>query len=156
LGDTYNLSIGQGYLQVTPIQVAMSILPFANGGNLCKPSLIKDTPPQCKSLHLTKNELDIILEGMKEACSTGGTGYPFFDFKIKDGKIMVPISVACKTGTAESNAVSGTPHAWFTSFAPSDKPEISITVMVEDAGQGSDIAAPMAKELYKTYFERQN
>jgi len=72
------------------------------------------------------------------------------------------IQVGCKTGTAESQSAAPTgsdlevapPHAWFTVFAPYDKPEIVLTVLVENAGQGSDVAAPIAKEILRAYFER--
>lgn len=156
LGDTYNFSIGQGYLQVTPLQVSLATLPLANGGKLCKPQLIKDHPAQCTSLDLSKSALDVITEGMKEACAPGGTGWPLFNFSYKDGDKEVPMDIACKTGTAESHAESGKPHAWFTAYAPINKPQIVITVMLEEAGQGSDMAAPIAKELFKAYFERRN
>ncbi|MBI2641940.1 hypothetical protein HYW87_05140 [Candidatus Roizmanbacteria bacterium] len=83
---------------------------------------------------------------MKEACANGGTGWPLFDFKPETG---------CKTGTAESHAESKKPHAWFTVFAPFESPEIVLTVLIEEGGQGSDVAAPIAKEILKTYFERE-
>ena len=89
---------------------------------------------------------------MKEACSSGGTGWPLFDFKPQ---------VGCKTGTTESQSKETLPHAWFTVYAPAtfdvapyETPEIALTVLVEESGQGSDIAAPIAKEILKTYFER--
>ncbi|HLL60520.1 MAG TPA: penicillin-binding transpeptidase domain-containing protein [Candidatus Nitrosocosmicus sp.] len=154
LGDTYNLSIGQGYMQATPLQVNLATLPFANGGNYCKPKLLKidnDYAPECKKMKLSAETLQIIREGMKQACQTGGTGWPLFDFKVKDKSIPI----GCKTGTAESHAKSGKPHAWFTAFAPFDKPEIAVTVMIEEGGQGSDAAAPIAREIFKTYFGRQ-
>lgn len=152
LGDTYNYSIGQGYALTTPLQVNQASAVFANGGYLCKPLLLKtDTQhnipnqkPQCAKLSMSKETYEVIREGMRKACAIGGTGWPFFDFK--------PI-VGCKTGTAESVSGSGKPHAWFTAFAPYDKPKIMITVHLEEAGQGSDEAAPIAKELMKKYFE---
>ncbi|MBI4225888.1 hypothetical protein HY612_02135 [Candidatus Roizmanbacteria bacterium] len=151
LGDTYNFSIGQGYLLVTPLQVTMATAAFANGGYLCKPQLLKvetghaPSLQQCKKLPISQKTLDLVREGMKEACSPGGTGWPLFDFKPQ---------VGCKTGTAESQSKDTLPHAWFTVFAPYDNPEIALTVLVEESGQGSDIAAPIAKEILKTYFER--
>ena len=154
LGDTYNLSIGQGYLLVTPLQVNMTTAVFANGGYLCKPELLKvqslkSNPPaggqNCKKLPISDKTLQLIRQGMKEACSAGGTGWPLFDFQPK---------VACKTGTAESHGNNADPHAWFTVFAPFENPEIALTVLVENSGQGSDIAAPIAKEILKMYFER--
>jgi len=150
LGDSYNLSIGQGYVSVTPLQTLMTTAAFANNGSLCQPKLLKDEKPNCKKLPISKKTIDLVRVGMRQACSTGGTGWPLFDFKIGDK----PIQTACKTGTAESHAASGQPHAWITVFAPFDKPEIALTILIEEGGQGSDVAGPIAKELLKTYFER--
>ncbi|KKQ23960.1 MAG: Penicillin-binding protein 2 [Candidatus Roizmanbacteria bacterium GW2011_GWC1_37_12] len=155
-GDTYNFAIGQGYIGVTPLQTLMVTSVFANGGYLCKPELLKygqdsvlSLQKKCKKLPVSQKTIDLIREGMKQACSTGGTGWPLFDFSI-----LKKIQVACKTGTAESHAASGLPHAWITAYAPFDSPEIALTVLVEEGGQGSDVAGPIAKELLKTYFER--
>ena len=160
LGDTYNLSIGQGYLLVTPLQVTQATAVFANGGYLCKPELLKISSfakaskdkQNCKKLSISQKTLDLVRQGMKEACSSGGTGWPLFDFKPQ---------VGCKTGTTESQSKETLPHAWFTVYAPAtfdvapyETPEIALTVLVEESGQGSDIAAPIAKEILKTYFER--
>jgi len=158
-GDTYNFSIGQGYIGVTPLQTLMVTSVFANNGYLCQPKLLKvgtiyglslQGKSECKKLPVSQKTIDLIREGMKQACSAGGTGWPLFDFTANAKKIQT----ACKTGTAESHAASGLPHAWITVFAPFDKPEIALTVLVEEGGQGSDIAGPIAKELLKTYFER--
>jgi penicillin-binding protein 2 len=64
------------------------------------------------------------------------------------------IQTACKTGTAESQSKESLPHAWITVFAPFENPEIVLTVFLENAGQGSDVAGPIAKEILKSYFER--
>lgn len=188
LGDTYNLSIGQGYLLTTPIQVNMATAVIASGGKLCKPKLLRDESPECKNLNISKKTLDLVREGMRQACSSGGTGWPFFEFKIaktskltpgveeerRDGKTpekLTPgvgesrsaggktpgveqIKVGCKTGTAEAQKKDALPHAWFTVFAPWKNPEIVLTVLVENSGEGSEIAAPIAKEILKAYFER--
>jgi cell division protein FtsI/penicillin-binding protein 2 len=91
---------------------------------------------------------------MKQTCEPGGTGWPLFNFKVKNEKLKIEkeIKTGCKTGTAESSSTSGTPHAWFTIFAPFDDPHIVITVLVEEGGQGSDVASPIAKELLTQYF----
>lgn len=180
LGDTYNYSIGQGYLLTTPLQMAQALSAFANNGLMCKPQLLKSATPECTRLPLSHKTLDLIREGMKRACSNGGTGWPLFNFKVRnidamskklegvtedkrasieaalnrDPSYFNVIQTACKTGTAESHAKSGIPHAWINVFAPFENPEISITVLVEEGGQGSDIAAPVAKEVLQTYFER--
>ena len=118
---------------------------------------------------------------MKEACSPGGTGWPLFDFSISEStpsasqtlltttptsNLQSPttnhqppitkIQTACKTGTAESQTKSSEPHAWFTAYAPFDKPEIAISVLLEEAGQGSDIAGPIVRDILKEYFGREN
>lgn len=169
-GDTYNMSIGQGYIGVTPLQTLMVTSVFANGGYLCRPKLLKNDSPECKKLPISPKTLNLIREGMKEACTTGGTGWPLFEFRVKSGKLKVEeqklltsnsslqtelIQVACKTGTAESTQVtSGSPHAWITVFAPFDNPEIALTVLVEEGGQGSDVGGPIARDILKDYFER--
>jgi len=151
LGDTYNLSIGQGYMLTTPIQIAQSIVVFANGGNLCAPLLKQNDKPSCTKMPISNTTLQTVREGMRQACDTGGTGWPFFDFSVNNKKI----SVGCKTGTAESHGVGKPePHAWFTVFAPFDNPEIVLTILVENGGEGSAVAAPVAKELLTTYFEQ--
>ncbi len=180
LGDTYNFSIGQGYTLVTPLQMARASAVFANEGKLCIPRFLKNETPSCIQLPIAKNNLSIIRQGMKKACEPGGTGWPLFNFKFKNVELQMKkiqetpkekiasveasmdrdpaywtkIETGCKTGTAESHAKSGKSHAWFTVFAPFEKPEISITVLVEEGGQGSDIAAPIARDILKAYFER--
>jgi len=178
LGDTYNLSIGQGYVGTTPLQTVLVTGVFANGGYLCKPQLLKmnlsndkfilsehSESKDCKKLPISQKTLSLIREGMRQACATGGTGWPLFEFSIrtdlvtnssptKQGPSLKKIQVACKTGTAESHIKNGLPHAWITAFAPFENPEIAVTVLVEEGGQGSDVAGPIAKEILKAYFER--
>lgn len=183
LGDTYNLSIGQGYLLVTPLQVARSITPFANAGKMCVPQLLKlnsemnaevfdDLKPVCQNVGLSDNTIRAIREGMLKACEPGGTGWPLFNFSVqssgnadsnddseesdssRSSPRKKPIQVGCKTGTAESHGFNTLPHAWFTVFAPYDNPEIVLAILVEEGGEGSNVAAPIAKEILKAYFER--
>lgn len=158
LGDTYHVAIGQGDLLVTPIQDNAWTNVIANGGKLCTPHLVTESNPvtqlpnlpageagkavtQCKNIGIKPETIKLITEGMVAACTPGGTGYPLFGFKPQ---------VACKTGTAEFGTESKT-HAWFTAFAPADKPTISVTVLVEGGGEGSDIAAPMAKKVLEEW-----
>ncbi len=152
LGDTYNLSIGQGYLLVTPLQITQAMSVFANNGYLCPPRLLKTTDHQanCTKLPISQKTLNLIKEGMKEACSPGGTGWPLFDFKVNEKTIQT----ACKTGTAESQGQTSLPHAWFSVIAPADQPEVVLTVLIEEGGQGSDVAGPIARDILKAYFER--
>jgi len=163
LGDTYNFSIGQGYLLVTPLQLAQLTNIFANGGYLCQPQLLKikeknKETTTCQKLPILPKNLLLIKEGMRQACSSGGTGWPLFNFGIGGESTasasFKKIQTACKTGTAESQSKDHLPHAWITVFAPYENPEIVLTVLVENAGQGSDVAGPIAKEILKAYFER--
>jgi len=187
LGDTYHVAIGQGYLLTTPLQVNTWTNIIANNGRLCKPTITKITNKKsqtanCKDLDIKKETITTIREGMLEACSTGGTGWVFFNFAINKpdttGAVKsVQIPVGCKTGTAEFGDTTAKPHAWFTVFAPlppetftkdgtastsslssgqgiTGDPEISVTVLVEGAGQGSDQAAPVAKKILEEWFSR--
>jgi len=127
----------------------------------------------CHNLGIKSETVDLIKEGMKETCNPGGTGWPLFKFKIinnklqidninfldayeatASGKSWVEIPVACKTGTAEFGDPKGRTHAWFTAFAPVGNPQISVTVLVEAAGEGSSIAAPIAKKILEEWFSR--
>lgn len=143
LGNTYHLGIGQGDLIVTPLAANRIAAVIANGGQLCEPKINKGLPTNCKDLDIKPDNLNYIKEGMTAACSAGGTAYPFFDF---------PVKVACKTGTAETFEKDIT-HAWFSIFAPLDNPEIVLTVLVEKGGEGSKVAAPIAKEILSFMFE---
>lgn len=163
LGDTYNFSIGQGEILVNPLQVTIATAVFANNGYLCQPQVLKinqqfwSIEKNCKKLPLSQKTLDLIKKGMQKACSPGGTGWPLFNFKYQTStnKKYKEIQTACKTGTAESQSKNSLPHAWITVFAPYENPEIVLTVFVENGGQGSDVAGPIAKEILKAYFERE-
>ncbi|MDP3888871.1 MAG: penicillin-binding transpeptidase domain-containing protein [bacterium] len=160
LGNTYHLAIGQGALGLTVLQDNTMTNVVANGGKLCQPSVVmrsgkgevesgkKDVRSEiCEDIGIKKETLDTIREGLKEVCSPGGTAGVFFNF--------VP-QTACKTGTAEYNDPSGNTHAWLTSYAPYDKPEISVTALVEAGGEGSVVAAPIAKKVMEQYFHKGN
>ncbi len=149
LGNTYHIAIGQGDVSLTPLGVSELSAVVASGGRICKPRMLKigaeNTPygADCREIGVQKKYLEVIKKGMVGACSPGGTGTPFFDFKPQ---------IACKTGTAETGD-GKTSHAWFTAFAPADDPQIVVTVLVERGGEGSSIAAPIAKEILEEYFK---
>lgn len=146
LGNTYHMAIGQGDLLVTPLQVARMTL-SAVTGRKCRVTVVGEEQPRCESLNIKSEYQELVIEGMKEAClpaqagSSGGTAYPLFD--------IVP-KAACKTGTAQHAGQKGEsdePHAWITVAYPADNPELILTVMLEAAGEGSDIAGPVAREI---------
>jgi len=147
LGNTYHLAIGQGDLTMTPLQVALETAVIANGGKWCRPYLnqksnIKDQ--NCRDLGIKSEYIELVKKGMIEACSPGGTGFPFFNFRPQ---------IACKTGTAEVGDGTDDSHAWFTLFYPADHPEVVMTVLVERGGSGAYVAAPIAKEIIERVRE---
>ena len=158
-GDTVNISIGQGYMLVTPIQLSCYIAAIANEGILFKPniidkivsnngSVIKSYKPVIrKKIDISPETIKIIKQGMKEVVQHKyGTG--------KKARVKnVPVSG--KTGTIQM----GTPsnrihHAWFSGFAPSDNPEIAFIVLLENATSGGTDAAPIASKIVDYYFNR--
>jgi penicillin-binding protein 2 len=182
-GDSYHVAIGQGDVQATPLQVNRWTSVIANGGKLCNYTLLQLTGSgtHCQNLGLKKDTIDTVTEGMRRACvSSGpwgyqGTGYQLFDFTVTHEEltsdagsgISRKVPVACKTGTAEIGDADSSTHAWFTVFAPlpqnsdtskkdtiSGDPEIAVTVLVEKGGQGSVVAAPVAKKILEEYFKR--
>ena len=152
IGDTYHLSIGQGDLLVTPLQVAVMTAAFANGGNLVRPHVVNalvsgdghrsylPTEPVARQLVSPEN-IAAVREGMRDSVLYGSSR----------GLSLLPVSSAGKTGTAQWSSQHGN-HAWFTSFAPYDRPEIVVTVMIEEGGEGSSTAAPVAREILERYF----
>src|SRR3989344_132052 len=152
LGNTYHLSIGQGDIALTPIAVNQAIAAISNGGEYCSPHILNEEAFAgnflCRDLGIKKENIDLVKKGMVGACSLGGTGYTFFDFKEKSG-----YEVGCKTGTAEVGDGTDDTHAWFTAFAPKDDPEIIATILVERGGEGSRVAGPIAREIFNYYFK---
>jgi penicillin-binding protein 2 len=148
LGDTYHMAIGQGYVALTPVELNTFITSIAANGNLCKPRFNQEIPAVCKKIGVSQDNLNLVKDGMKQACAQGGTAQTFFNFPDTYGGT----EVACKTGTAEVE-IDGKPHAWFTFFAPIEKPEIVMTVLVERGGQGSSVAGPIARKIADFYFQ---
>lgn len=149
-GDTMHLGIGQGFMLVTPMQISQMVS-FIASGKLMRPYLVAgiltnnrivNIGPKVVAENLAGyKDLELVRSGMKMACKTGGTGWPFFEAKYV---------VGCKTGTAER--AEGNPNAWFTAFAPFDKPRVTVTVIIEDGGEGSTVAGPVAKEILDWWF----
>lgn len=171
LGNTYHVAIGQGDILVTPLQVNSWTNLIANGGKLCRPYIAKSLGGKCVDINIQKETVNLIRKGMVLACSPGGTGWPLFNFGVKneklkaDGvdflepvsatnsaKLTVTVPIGCKTGTAEFGDPKNRTHAWITVFAPVIHPQISVTVLVEGAGEGSSVAGPIAKKILEGWF----
>ena len=156
-GHAVNMAIGQGDVLASPLQVANYTAAVANGGTLYKPHLIswvaesKTTPKQIiepvvlKKLPLSAEQLSAIQRGMYNVTSSGiGTAV--------DKMRGLPISTAGKTGTAQVSGEGVEPHSWFTGYAPYETPEIAITVLVENSGEGSAVAAPIFRRVVELYY----
>ena len=171
LGDTYHFGIGQGYLITTPLQVNVWTQVIANNGTLYKPFLLKELKPVAINSNLLDNySSGLLRQGMIESCAPGGVAWPLFNFKVKnsnlkiDDKNFIPVAtgsadmrqvvIACKTGTAEHGGPKTLPHAWITLFAPAYNPQIVVTVLVEESGEGSNVAAPIAKKILEAWFSK--
>jgi penicillin-binding protein 2 len=154
-GDTANFSVGQGYMNATPIQMANVAAMVANDGVRYRPHLV----------HAVKD----IRTGQKRAVSPEMVkkidAPPQFWATMKDAlqsvvddgtaaDARVPgITVGGKTGSAEHKKGHLT-HGWFVGFAPVEDPKIAICVLVESAGHGGKVAAPIAGELIKLYLSK--
>ncbi len=153
-GNTVMMSIGQGYLLATPLQLAQMTAAVANGGYLYRPHLVRRiTDPQGHVLETVKPDLErkvgvsdatlrIIQEGLVDAVNApGGTGW----------RARVPgVVVAGKTGTAQNP--HGEDHANFVGYAPAENPQIVVAVVVENGGEGGLTAAPVAQKVFAAYF----
>ncbi|MBM4402568.1 MAG: peptidoglycan glycosyltransferase, partial [Candidatus Cloacimonetes bacterium] len=159
LGNTYHLSIGQGDLLTTPIQILQSINTIANKGKLLAPrfverienaagEIVKSFEPEIiRENFINKDYLAVAAEGMRMSVSEGII-YPLRNAKLP---------VAAKTGTAEFGTKDAKgqyeTHAWVAGFAPYDEPEISFILLLESGGASSN-AAEAAKEILDWYFGR--
>ncbi len=144
IGDTYNTSIGQGDVLVSPLQVAMAISVIANGGKLFQPQLLNNAEPKIINRDFIKKDyLETVKKGMRESVISGSS------------RLLADLAVkaAGKTGTAQVSKTKD-PHSWFTVFAPYENPQIVLTILVENGGEGSSTAVPIAKEVLNWYFSR--
>lgn len=167
LGETPSVSIGQGAVTTTPLQIARSVSAVINGGKVIKPWLVKklesadsnmldeefgpevlrDIGADSKILSTVMQEMEAVVSGEK------GTG------KKSSLKEEYSIQVGGKTGTAQvvslENASAGKhfeDHAWFVGYAPAEKPEIVVAALIENGGHGGAAAAPVVKKVLQSYF----
>ncbi len=157
-GDTVNMSIGQGQLLVTPLQIARMMSAVANGGILWKPRLVQRVERADGTLAYGSSSK------MTERVELSPVVWAFLRHSlaavVKDGTgalARVPgVDIAGKTGTAQtiakSDAAKGQDHAWFASFAPADDPQYVVVVLVERGGKGGQVAAPIARQIYEAIF----
>ncbi len=158
-GDTYNMGIGQGFLLSTPLQLLNATAAIVNGGTLYRPQVAKALiasdghmvkqfqPEVIRQLPITAENFAIVRDGLRAAV-TSGTATAIN---------LAAVQVAGKTGTAEFPGPRDRrgrlpTHAWFTAFAPYENPQIVLVVFVENGGEGSATAVPIAADILKAYF----
>jgi len=149
-GSVLNFAIGQGEVSATPLQMAVLYGAIGNNGRAARPYLvarvdsagrtIHTTVPELHQLPMRRQDLNVVKLGLERVVEWGtGTGA-----RIKE------ISIAGKTGTAENPP--NPDHAWFVGYAPSDAAEVVFAVLVENAGHGGAVSAPIAGQLIRAYF----
>jgi penicillin-binding protein 2 len=168
-GETVSVAIGQGYVTVTPLQLANMMAAVANGGKLYRPRIVAKVasvdgasvreygPELIRTIELKPDTLTRVRAALADVVK-GGTG---------GMARSALIEVAGKTGTAQVIEMKGAylkseqlsyfnrDHAWFVSYAPVENPQIAVAVLVEHGGHGGDAAAPMAKKVYEKFVELQ-
>jgi penicillin-binding protein 2 len=168
-GETISIAIGQGFLSVTPIQMAKMVSIVATNGQVVQPRLLKaarlrrtgnlkeEEPPSTQQLPISSEIFSQIKKGLA-AVVTRGTA--------KRAQSTI-VSIAGKTGTAQVVALKDDDdksevakkhrdHAWFVAFAPVEEPKIAVAVIVEHMGHGGSAAAPLAKTLIEAYMNGHN
>jgi len=167
-GETPSAAIGQGYVNVTPLQMANLMAVVVNGGTLYRPWFVRRVeslegktireygPERIRSITLKPDTLERIRKALRDVVNSGtGTG----------GRARSSlIEIAGKTGTAQVAEMRGgfvkserlpyflRDHAWFVSYAPAGQPEIAVVILVEHGGRGGSVAAPLAKKVIEKYL----
>jgi penicillin-binding protein 2 len=159
-GETISVAIGQGYVEVTPLQATVAMGGLASGGRVIQPHFVRPETMEAKgfqapNIHIQEypihqTTVDIVTRAMWGVVNEGGTGT----------RAAVPgFDVAGKTGTAQvvgkqSYGKNFEDNAWFVGFAPYRNPEIAVGVFIEHGGHGGSAAAPVAHAIFDTYYRK--
>lgn len=151
IGDTYNISIGQGDILTSPLQMAVAESAVVNGNKILQPRVLLPTEQEAQNPTVVRQgfvdepNLKIVREGMKQVIG-GTTATSTF------AGVRVP--VAGKSGTAETDPDKKKPHAWYVAFAPYENPNIMFSVILEGGEGGSQFAAPAIAKAMQWYFNQ--
>lgn len=153
IADVYDVAIGQGFFQTTPLHLVVALSSIANKGKIYQPQIVDkitdlnrrtilDIKPKIlREKFIKKENVEAVREGMRECVLSGSCRQ----------LLTLPVTSAGKTGTAETPG-GKEPHAWFVTFAPYENPEILLLLMIEHGGSGEKIAVPIAREILNWYF----
>jgi len=159
--ETMDVAIGQGFLLVTPMQMAAFYMGIANRGTIYTPYLVERIqyptgeaietaePEVARVISATSVTWDTVIKGMIEVVEGNGTGATAFR------RFPYPVKIAGKTGSVQLGPGQGDAHGWFGGFAPVENPEIVIVAFVEHGGGGATAAAPIVRQFLEGYFRRQ-
>ncbi len=165
ISDTLNMVIGQGQMQITPLQIVRMVASVANGGQLMKPLFVdrvqiigeepvyQAQPEVIDALDYAPSVFSQIQQSMCDVTlNPNGTARYIFEqwYSYQRGNGF-NVTVCGKTGTAQASGDSP-PHAWFVAFAPQDDPEIAVAVVVENSCEGSEVAAPLVRRIIEDYY----
>ncbi len=154
--DSMDMAIGQQETRLTALQLANYVAAIANGGSVYKPHIVKKIvdpdgvelkvfqPEVISRAEVSPETLAIVREGMHQVSIGQGTGASSF--------WGAQYQVAAKTGTAEVGDKAKNAHALFVAYAPYEKPEIAVSVIIEYGAKGSSVAGPVAREILDSYF----
>jgi penicillin-binding protein 2 len=157
--DTVNMAVGQGFVEVSPLQLSRVYAAIANGGLMYRPQLVDRiglldefsynmTPDLMADTGISDDVITTIRTGIC-AVTTERRGTAEFVFRNSQ---LQDIGVCAKTGTATSAGEGTLPHAWFAAYAPRANPQIVVMTMVENGGEGSEVAAPITRRILEYYF----
>jgi penicillin-binding protein 2 len=159
VGETISVAIGQGAVSTTPLQIIRAISAIATGGAVTTPHLLKRAEAgdngnwPVRKISVGEEKSRRIREGMWQSVNNNGTGHnaavPGLDICGKTGTVQVVGNEKKKLMQEDSED-----HSWFSGFASRDNPEIAVTVFIEHGGKGGVAAAPLAKQIFATYFEK--
>lgn len=156
IGDSINLSVGQGDLQANPLQMAVAYAAVGNGGDIVRPHLADSVedgagrklqeirPAPRRQVEIDPENRAVIMDGLRRAAmEPGGTSYGIFG--------GWPVQIAGKTGTAE-RGIGRADQSWYVAMAPANNPEVVVAVTIERGGFGAEAAAPAAAQILREYF----
>ena len=156
IGDTYNMSIGQGYVRTTAIQLATTYMAFVNNGIVYQPHILKRivnpetnttiqnaAPEILGTFPVSRDDLQIVREGMRGTVTTGSAAARLAG---------LPFTLAGKTGSVQTSSNLENTNALFVSFMPYENPKILLLVLVESGGEGSASAVPVSRDILEWYW----
>ncbi|NLY52011.1 MAG: penicillin-binding protein 2 [Firmicutes bacterium] len=158
--ETMDMAIGQGFLLVTPLQMAAFYMGLANRGPIYVPYLVdriqrptgevvEETVPQvARVLEASPQTWNAVIDGLVEVVTSGTGASAFRGFPY-------PVRIAGKTGSVQLGPGQGDAHSWFCGFAPADDPEIVVVAFAEHGGGGATTSGPIVRKIMEEYFKKQ-